>query len=76
MQASHNGKVKEGTWMQVYPCDLNNCLQRFIFDLESQHLRLENTNWCVAYRGNHPNVYKDHMLLRDCDDVKYEWSSD
>lgn len=76
MQASHNGKVKEGTWMQVYPCDPDNCLQRFIFDLESQHLRLEHTNWCVAYRGIYPNVYEDHMVLRDCDDVNFEWSSD
>lgn len=74
MQATHRGKpVKQGSWMRVYPCDANNPLQRFEV---IGTIKLENTNWCAAYRGNRPNINQDHIMLRDCDDMDYGWSHD
>jgi len=76
MQAQNEGTPIDGGWMRVQPCNPDNRLQRFYFDLETQVLRLEHTDLCVTYHGNVPNINKDHMQLRDCDSVHFEWSDD
>ena len=68
MQASHNGKIKVGTWMRVKPCNPTNQLQHFV-RVMGDEIQLKDTNLCVSFRGVNPNVNEDHILLQDCNNI-------
>lgn len=76
MQAGRTGKLKHGVKMRLFECDKSKKRQQFdgigvihLKDPEYDHLYVE-------FRGAHPNVNVDPIILKDEDAAHAGWSAD
>ncbi|CAB9522118.1 expressed unknown protein [Seminavis robusta] len=75
MQAGNgSGPPTEGTSLRLYPCDETNPLQHF--DYEGVDIIHVGSGLCVGFRGDSSHVNVDPIILKDCELVGNNWSTD
>jgi hypothetical protein len=72
MQAGLGGTPGRGSKMRLFECDKDEPLQRFEY---GNALRLVDTELCVGFLGNTPNVNEDPIVLKPCEHGGNEWSA-
>jgi len=78
MQAGRSKIPEEGEMIRMYSCDPSNKLQEFVYE-EGKFIKPKaDLNLCVVWQGVTPNLYKDNIIMKECDEVndRSAWSGD